>query len=177
MAQHLETSPVSPRRPEARRSPVPGESGGASGPILIARRPSAEGPSKTTTVYTESNNPAAGQNAVLAFRQTASGALTEIGSFNTEGTGQNNFPTIVPGLPGSFNLGPDDTSGEVVATPNGRLLFAVNQGSDSVSSFRIGWNGRDHFGRHVWVSGGAAGQPRHFRRHALRVQPRRCDDG
>jgi hypothetical protein len=39
------------------------------------------------TVYTESNNPAAGANAVLAFRQNADGTLTEIGSFNTGGTG------------------------------------------------------------------------------------------
>ena len=115
-------------------------SGGASGPILTARRPRCrEGRrNRRTTVYTESNNPAAGQNAVLAFRQNADGTLTEIGSFNTKGTGQNNFPTIVPGLPlGGLNLGPDDTSSEVVATPNGRFLFAVNQGSNSVSSFRI----------------------------------------
>ena len=44
-------------------------------------------PSAVTTVYTESNNPAAGANAVLAFRQNADGTLTEIGSFNTGGTG------------------------------------------------------------------------------------------
>ena len=113
-------------------------------PSSLHAGPFAKGPGGTTrtTVYTESNNPAAGQNAVLAFRQNADGILTEIGSFNTKGTGQNNFPTIVPGLPlGGLNLGPDDTSSEVVATPNGRFLFAVNQGSNSVSSFRIKPNG------------------------------------
>ena len=112
-------------------------------PSSLHAGPFAKGPGGTaTTVYTESNNPAAGQNAVLAFRQNADGTLTEIGSFNTKGTGQNNFPTIVPGLPlGGLNLGPDDTSSEVVATPNGRFLFAVNQGSNSVSSFRIKPNG------------------------------------
>ena len=117
---------------------------GRAVPSTLHAGPFAEGPGGTTrtTVYTESNNPAAGQNAVLAFRQNADGTLTEIGSFNTKGTGQNNFPTIVPGLPlGGLNLGPDDTSSEVVATPNGRFLFAVNQGSNSVSSFRIKPNG------------------------------------
>jgi hypothetical protein len=82
-----------------------------------------------TTVYTETNNPAAGQNAVLAFRQNpAHGSLTEIGSFNTGGTGQINLPKVI---------GPDDSSQEVVATPDGRFLFAVNQGSNTIASFRI----------------------------------------
>jgi hypothetical protein len=84
------------------------------------------------TVYTESNNPAAGQNAVLAFRQNPNGSLTQIGSFNTGGTGQINLPKVI---------GPDDSSQEVVATPNGRFLFAVNQGSNSISSFRIDADG------------------------------------
>ncbi len=85
-----------------------------------------------TTVYTESNYPASGQNAVLAFHQNADGTLTEIGSFNTGGTGQINLPKVI---------GPDDSSQEVVATPDGRFLFAVNQGSHSISSFRIDPNG------------------------------------
>jgi hypothetical protein len=81
-----------------------------------------------TTVYTETNNPAPGQNAVLAYRQNADGSLTEIGSFNTGGTGQLNIPKVI---------GPDDSSQEVVATPNGRFLYAVNQGSNTISAFRI----------------------------------------
>jgi 6-phosphogluconolactonase (cycloisomerase 2 family) len=85
-----------------------------------------------TTVYTESNNPAPGQNAVLAFHQNADGSLTEIGSFNTGGTGQLNVPKVI---------GPDDSSQEVVTTPNGRFLFAVNQGSNTISAFRIKPNG------------------------------------
>ena len=85
-----------------------------------------------TTVYTESNNPTAGHNAVLAFRQNPNGSLSQIGSFNTGGTGQLNLPKVI---------GPDDSSQEVVATPNGRFLFAVNQGSNSISSFRIDADG------------------------------------
>jgi 6-phosphogluconolactonase (cycloisomerase 2 family) len=85
-----------------------------------------------TTVYTESNNPAAGKNAVLAFRQTEDGSLKQIGTFATDGTGQINLPKVI---------GPDDSSQEVVATADGRFLFAVNQGSGSVTAFRIDRDG------------------------------------
>src|SRR5947209_2560809 len=80
------------------------------------------------TVYVESNNPGAGQNAVLAFNRSADGTLTQIGTFSTHGTGQLNLPKVV---------GPDDSSQEVVATPDGRFLYAVNQGSGTVAAFRI----------------------------------------
>lgn len=97
-----------------------------------------------TTVYTESNNPAVGKNAVLAFRQNANGSLTKIGSFLTGGTGQINLPKVI---------GPDDSSQEVVATRDERFLFAVNQGSNTVASFRIERNGSlDLIG--VFYSGG-----------------------
>jgi hypothetical protein len=81
----------------------------------------------------ETNNPNAGQNAVLAYqRDPKSGALQEIGKFDTGGTGQINVPKLI---------GPDDSSDEVVASPDGRFLFAVNEGSSSVASFRILDNG------------------------------------
>jgi hypothetical protein len=88
-----------------------------------------------TTVYTESNNPAAGQNAVLAFHQNADRSLTQFASFNTGGTGQINLPKVI---------GPDDSSQEVITTADDRFLFAVNQGSNSVSSFRIDPDGTLH---------------------------------
>jgi hypothetical protein len=70
---------------------------------------------------------------VLAFgRDPSGGGLTQIGKYATGGTGQFNLPKA---------LGPDDSDQEVVATPDGRLLFAVNQGSNSVTSFRIGPDG------------------------------------
>jgi hypothetical protein len=80
------------------------------------------------TVFVETNNPDVGNNAVLAFERGADGALHEIGSFLTHGTGQFNIPKVV---------GPDDSSQEVVATPDGRFLYAVNQGSGTVAAFRI----------------------------------------
>jgi hypothetical protein len=86
-----------------------------------------------STVYVETNNPDLGENAVLAFsRSPSDGSLTQIGKYPTGGTGQFNLPKA---------LGPDDSDQEVVATPDGRFLFAVNQGSDSVTSFRIGAGG------------------------------------
>jgi Lactonase, 7-bladed beta-propeller len=90
-------------------------------------------PSAVTTVFVESNSPIAGDNAVLAFRRDGDGGLHEIGKFATGGTGQVNLPKVV---------GPDDSSQEVVATADGRFLFAVNQGSRSVTSFRIDGAGR-----------------------------------
>jgi len=88
---------------------------------------------QVTTVYTESNNPTPGQNAVIALRRDpADGSLHQIGTFLTGGTGQAN-PTQ--------GLGPDDSDQEVIASPNGRLLFAVNQGSNSIAVFRIHHNG------------------------------------
>jgi 6-phosphogluconolactonase (cycloisomerase 2 family) len=90
-------------------------------------------PSTVTTVYVETNSPIAEDNAVLAFRRDDAGRLTEIGKFATGGTGQINLPKVI---------GPDDSSQEVVATADGRFLFAVNQGSHSVTSFRILDDGR-----------------------------------
>src|SRR5689334_17507002 len=106
----------------------------------------ADGPS---VVYVESNNPAAGQNAVLAFRRNpATGALKELagGPFLTGGTGF---------LNAQGQLGPDDSDREVIASPDGRLLFAVNQGSNSIAVFRIRNDGSlDLVGGHAFPSGG-----------------------
>jgi len=85
-------------------------------------------------VYTETNNPADGQNAVLAFRRDGrTGDLTQIGKYATGGTGPLNVPKAV---------GIDDGDQQVQATADGKFLFAVNQGSDSVTAFRIGGQGR-----------------------------------
>jgi len=87
-----------------------------------------------TTVYVESNNPHAGQNAVLALRRNpANGSLHQIGKFLTDGTGLANP---------NNDLGPDDPDKQVIASRDGRFLFAVNEGSNSVAVFRIHHNGR-----------------------------------
>jgi DNA-binding beta-propeller fold protein YncE len=108
-----------------------------SRPAAPSARPRLEGledrlvPS-VTTVYTETNNPADGQNAVLAFHRNENGSLTRIGSYATGGTGQINLPKVI---------GPDDGDHQVEPSPDGRFLYAVNQGSDSISAFRIQRNG------------------------------------
>jgi 6-phosphogluconolactonase (cycloisomerase 2 family) len=112
-------------------------------------RPSLEGLEERAvpalaTVFIESNNPEAGQNAVLAFNRDNDGSLRQIGTFSTHGTGQLNLPKVV---------GPDDSSQEVVATPSGRFLYAVNQGSDTIAAFRIESNGRLEF-LDTFASGG-----------------------
>jgi 6-phosphogluconolactonase (cycloisomerase 2 family) len=84
-------------------------------------------------VYVDSNNPEPGRNAVLAFRRNPStGSLRQIGTFLTGGTGFGNA---------TQGLGPDDSDQEVVASPDGRFLFAVNQGSNSIAVFGIQPNG------------------------------------
>jgi 6-phosphogluconolactonase (cycloisomerase 2 family) len=97
-------------------------------------------------VYTETDNSNLNQNAVIAYRQNAQGQLTQIGSFKTDGTGVANPQGL---------LGPDDSDKEVIASPDGRLLFAVNQGSNSVAEFRVNGNGSlDLVGHSAVDSGG-----------------------
>ena len=83
-------------------------------------------------IYTETDNSNPGQNAVIAFRNNGHGKVTQIGSFKTGGTGLANPQGL---------LGPDDSDKEVIASPDGRLLFAVNQGSNSVAVFAVKPNG------------------------------------
>ena len=128
------------------------------------RRPSSPLRPAVATVFVESNNPEPGHNAVLAFNRSADGSLTQIGTFSTHGTGQLNLPKVV---------GPDDSSQEVVATPDGQFLFAVNQGSNTIAAFRIRRDGSLDF-IDTFDSGGV--QPDSIgivERQALRLQPRR----
>jgi len=99
---------------------------------LLSAAPSVPG----EFVYVESNNPAPGQNAVIALqRDPANGSLQQVGSFSTGGTG---FGNVTQGL------GPDDSDQEVIASPDARFLFAVNQGSNSIAVFRIHRDGALH---------------------------------
>lgn len=80
-------------------------------------------------LYVQSNNPAAGQNAILAFhRNPQTGTLVEFDHpFLTGGTGTLNAAEV---------LGPDDSDQEIVTVPSQRLLYTVNQGSNDISAFR-----------------------------------------
>ncbi len=73
----------------------------------------------TNVVYTQSNEP--GGNPLLAYRRAADGTLTPPpGSpFDLKGTGLANPMEV---------LGPPDDDQQIIATPDHRLLFAVNAG-------------------------------------------------
>lgn len=86
----------------------------------------------TSFVYTETDNSDPGQNAVIAYQRSADGQSTEIGSFKTGGTGVANPQGL---------LGPFDSDKEVIASPGGHYLFAVNQGSNSIAEFKVNSDG------------------------------------
>ena len=119
---------MSPRRMQP-RTPRPSFEALEGRTLMSAGHPVPAAP--TSFVYVESNNPNAGQNAVLAYRaDPTTGALTPVpgGRYLTGGTGQRNAAEA---------LGPDDSDKEVIASPDGRFLFAVNQGSNTVSTFDV----------------------------------------
>ncbi|MBV9786603.1 MAG: beta-propeller fold lactonase family protein, partial [Chloroflexi bacterium] len=75
-------------------------------------------------VYTATN--AASGNAVLVFERDKDGMLTAAGSYPTGGLGSGD------------GLG---SQGAVILSENGRALFVVNAGSDTISSFAIDRDG------------------------------------
>ncbi len=78
-------------------------------------------------VYTTTNDPSG--NSVIVFTRAANGTLTQRKVISTGGKG------IASTAPFGFPI--VDSSGSVNLTPDGRLLFVVNAGDNSVSSFRI----------------------------------------
>ena len=82
-----------------------------------ADAPEADAPG---AVYALTNAPAG--NAVVVWDRAGDGTLTPAGSYPTGGAGT------------GAGLG---SQGAVIVSDDGRLLFAVNAGSNSVSSFRI----------------------------------------
>jgi hypothetical protein len=85
-------------------------------------------------VYVETNTSTTGQNAILAFRRGTDGKLTELpGSpYLTGGTGVRDL---------SFSLATFANDTPVIANRQHTLLFAVNEGSNSIAVFHIGDEG------------------------------------
>ena len=83
-------------------------------------------------VYTETNQL---DNKVVVYTRGANGSLTEVQRVDTGGVGS---PVNNPPFPQNHL----DAVNEVELTDNGRLLFVVNAGSNEVSSFRVGPNGK-----------------------------------
>jgi DNA-binding beta-propeller fold protein YncE len=101
---------------------------GGIGGVLAARSEPAS--AFDGFVYVESNGPSRGGNSVLAYRFTGN-KLHLIGEYGTGGTG-----TVDPGVTGSL-----DSEGQIQVDRERRLLFAVNQGSDTIAVFRIAGDG------------------------------------
>jgi 6-phosphogluconolactonase len=79
-------------------------------------------------VYTQTNNPAG--NAVVVFDRATDGTLTKREAVNTGGNGSTQSVGCGPGCPIL------DSQTAVVVSSNGKFVFAVNAGSDTVTSFR-----------------------------------------
>ena len=89
----------------------------AAGVLRAGESASSDAPG---AVYALTNSPAG--NAVLVYHRDADGALAPAGAYATDGAGN------------GAGLG---SQGAVVVSDDGRLLFAVNAGSNSISSFQI----------------------------------------
>jgi 6-phosphogluconolactonase (cycloisomerase 2 family) len=82
-------------------------------------------------VYTETNHQVA--NKVIKFDRYADGRIKRRQTIRTGGKGARQpQPGCDP--PGGCPI--LDTSGEVLVTPSGRLVFAVNAGSNTITAFR-----------------------------------------
>ncbi|HEV3412560.1 MAG TPA: beta-propeller fold lactonase family protein [Puia sp.] len=93
-----------------------------------------EGTDGGKVVYVISNDYHDNANAVLAYRRKADGTLAPLpGSpFLTHGAGLANPKQV---------LGPDDTDDPLVISEDGRFLFAVNGGSNTIAVFSINPDG------------------------------------
>ena len=100
---------------------------------LLAAIPAVAGAASAEpgAVYTQTNQPSG--NSVVWYARSGDGRLTERGTYRTGGAGA---PNYYSGFPNT------DSQGSVVINPQKTLLFAVNHGSRSVTSFRILGNGR-----------------------------------
>lgn len=92
----------------------------------------------TGMVYAMTN--AYPKNEVIAFHRESNGTLTRMDAYATggSGTGAKEVSTATP----QNGIDPLASQGSLSLSPQGNLLFAVNAGSGSISSFQITDNGR-----------------------------------
>lgn len=78
-------------------------------------------------------------NQIVAFYREMNGTLTYVGTFPTFGTGTGTRE--VSAATANDGIDPLASQDSLALSPDGRYLFAVNAGSNSISSFKIGNNG------------------------------------
>src|SRR5882757_8750583 len=87
-------------------------------------------------LYMQTNEP---RNFLIHYRRSADGAITEVERTATGGSGSGTFKPISgqDSAPNAF-----EGAASIILTPDRRFLFATNGGDNSVSSFRVGEDGR-----------------------------------
>src|ERR1700746_800219 len=89
-----------------------------------------------SNVYVQTNEI---QNAIIHYRGEQKAALPEVERFLTGGAGSGTFKPISgqESSPNAF-----EGAGSVILSPDRKFLFTTNGGANSVSSFRVGKDGR-----------------------------------
>jgi len=79
------------------------------------------------------------KNAIVRYERKANGSLVEVERISTGGAGSGEFKPISgqESAPNAF-----EGAGSIILTPDQRFLFTTNGGDNSVSSFRVGEDGR-----------------------------------
>jgi hypothetical protein len=95
-----------------------------------SRHADKRGGDNAGAVYTETNDPSA--NQVVVFNRYQDGLIVQSDSVSTGGKG------IVVDQPGCNACPFLDDQGSVALNKDGHLLFAVNAGSNTISTFRVG---------------------------------------
>ncbi|MEJ9233440.1 lactonase family protein [Peribacillus butanolivorans] len=105
---------------------------------------------RASMVYMMTNNEV--MNQIIAFYKDMNGLLTFMASYPTygKGTGTKEVSTALR----NDGIDPLQSQGSLTLSSDGRFLFAVNAGSNSISSFMVTENGRLIFAD-VEPSGGA----------------------
>src|SRR5215470_16307692 len=125
------------RRSEKRLTPAGDEPGGRGMPKEMGMsKDMGTSNHRGGCLYMQTNET---RNAIVHYRWSATGALTEVERVLTGGAGSGTFKPISgqESAPNSF-----EGAASVIVTPDRRFLFTTNGGDNSVSSFRVGEDGR-----------------------------------
>jgi 6-phosphogluconolactonase (cycloisomerase 2 family) len=112
--------------------------------IFGAMQPPAWSAGVSDLIWLESNSTAG--NSILTFKNDGNGSPTFLGSTPAGGIGV---------FDATFALGPFDSDQNLIVSPDGTLLFAVNSGSNSIAVFRITSNGLQAVEGSPFPSGGS----------------------
>lgn len=107
---------------------------GAPRALMEEMRPMSNG--RGGNLYMQTNE---STNCIVHYHWSTSGTITEVERCATGGAGSGTFKPISgqESAPNAF-----EGAGSVILTPDRRFLFTTNGGDNSVSSFRVGEDGR-----------------------------------